>query len=482
MNSSQAKEKTAQAEREKATADPFASDIFADSKTKEDLKSEVFAASAAIEERPVWVWRLPKVSRSAVDWDALWKNLPADFSDELPRSLADSLATYLNLTDENLIEFLFFIKRETNETPEENNNSWWASVGIEGGAAEFAIEIDDGFAVWLVDAMLGEKISDLVSVRDLTASEAAVLEFLAVNLTHEANRIVNAPLFKFRSLSRKVPVWAIRKNATDLNSLLVSTWQTVHGFQQSIIKLYLAPESLKALQADENKLLTRAPRHAAMWRSLQNRVKDVRARIFFGEAQVTLSDAAGLETGDVVLLENYNFTVSNNDFYGNAEIFLGDGERVKIVGAFESFEDESPDGFEETAAAADNEFIVRRIKSNHALQFSIELVEELESPQFLEESMPEENINLTDESEASFDDEAGGVVPIENLAVTLRVELEARRLSLAEVGNLRAGQVIELGARATDPVNLLIDNKVIARGELVEVDERLGVRIVQILR
>ena len=68
---------------------------------------------------------------------------------------------------------------------------------------------------------------------------------------------------------------------------------------------------------------------------------------------------------------------------------MGDGEQVKLVGAFESFEDEPPDEFEETAAADDNEFIVRRIKSNHALQFSIEYIEELENPHFLEKSMPE---------------------------------------------------------------------------------------------
>ena len=376
MDSSQAKGKTASAsETEQTTLDPFASDIFADSKTKENLNSEITAVpNTDVEEKPVWVWRLPKVSRPAINWDALWRNLPADFSDELPRLLADSLAGYLNLTDEKLIEFLFFIKRETNETPEENNNSWWAIVRLENSEAEFAVEIDDSFAVWLVDAMLGEKKSDSVQTRDLTASEVAVLEFLAVNLTHEANRIVNAPLFKFRAFSRKVPAWAIQKNKADSNSLLVSTWQTVHGFQQSIIKLYLTPESLNALQASENKLLTRAPRHAAMWRSLENRVKDVRARISFGEAQVSLADVGGLETGDVVLLENYGFAVSSNGFYGSAEIFLGDGERVKIAGAFESFEDESPNEFEETAAD-DNEFIVSRIKSNHALQFSIEYIE-----------------------------------------------------------------------------------------------------------
>ena len=470
-------------ETQQTPLDPFASDIFADSKTKEDLKSEVAASIAEIEEKPAWVWRLPKVSRPAVNWDALWRNLPADFSDELPRLLADSLARYLNLTDENLIEFLFFVKRETNETPEESNHSWWASVGIENSEAEFAIEIDDSFAVWLVDAMLGEKVSDRVQVRDLTTSETAVLEFLAVNLTHEANDILNAPLFRFRALNQKVPVWAIQKNTVDSNFLLVSTWQTVHGFQQSIIKLYLTPEALNALQADENKLLIAAPRQLAIWNSLQNRVKNVRARVFFGEAQVTLADVGGLEKGDVILMENYDFSIGKGGFYGSSKIFLGDGGRVKIIGAFELPEEESPGEVEEIAARDDNEFLVHKIKSNHALRFYIESVEELENPQFSEKSMPEEATGLADqETEEPFDDESGNGVHLENLAVTLRVELEARRLSLAEVGNLRVNQVIELGARATDPVNLLIDDKIIARGELVEVDEQLGVRIIQILR
>lgn len=484
MNSSQTKRTTAPlGEKEKTTADPFASDIFADSKLKEDQPAE---SAPKIESRlPAdWVWRLPKAARPAVDWTKLWQNLPTDFSVELPNLLAEALAENLNLTDKNLIEFLFFTKREISEQPEATVNSWWAMIGIEGNAAEFAVEIDESLAIWLVDALLGETISDRVRRRDLTPTEIAVLEFLAVNLTHEANGILRAPLFKLRSLSRNSPAWTAPINADDSFSLLVSTWQTVHGFQQSIVKIYLTPDALNALQTGENKLLTAAPRRAALRRSLENRVKDVRTRLFLGETQTTFQEIAGIETGDVILIENYDFAVNGNGLYGSAEIYLGDGEQVKIAGTFEPFETAPTDAAAETTTVETDKSMIRRVRSNHVLQLSILYFEELTDAQLLEKAMPEENFNFTDETtEESADLETSGDgVPLENLAVTLRVELEARRLSLAEVGNLRVNQIIQLGARATDPVNLLIDDKTVARGELVEVEDRLGVRIIQILR
>ncbi len=482
MNPSQTKRTTAPVgERENASADPFASDIFADPKSKENAASEL-APNAAIKEKPQWVWRLPKVARPAIDWTRLWQNLPADFSDELPDLLAKALANILNLADKNLIEFLFFTKRELTEKPEESVNSWWANFGIEGKDAEFAVELDEHFAAWLIDAMLGETISDAVQTRDLTRTELHVIEFLAVNLTHETNRIISAPLFKFRSFTRKIPVWATAKTST---SLLVSTWQTVHGFQQSIVKIYLTAETLTALQIGENKLLTSAPRQSAMRRSLGTLIKDVRARLSLGETQITLAEVAGLERGDVILIENYDFSVNRNGLYGSAEIYLGDGEQVKITGTFEPSEIESPDEFAAANVGETDKSLVRRVKSSHALQFSTLYFEELTDARVLEKSMAEEIVNFTDKpTEETTYDETGGEngIALENLAVTMRVELEARRLSLAEVSDLRVNQIIELGARATDPVNLLIDNKTVARGELVEVEDRLGVRIIQILR
>ncbi len=485
MNSPPAKEKNAlKSEAEKTSADPFASDIFAAARLEENLEIEI--APSLEDEKPAWVWRLPKVSRQAVDWNALRSNLPADFSAELPRRLADALARMLDFGTEHPIEFLFLTERETNEIAATEDDSWWLNCGFETSEAVFAVEIDDVFAVWLVDAMLGEKKSDRAKVRELTPSEIAVLEFLAVNLTHEANEIINAPLFKFRGLSRKTPALANRLKNTDAeNSLLVANWQTVHGFLNSIVKIYAAPETFAALDANQNELLSTAPRRRTIWNSLRNRVKEVRARLFLGEAQMTLADVAGLETGDVVLTEKHNFSIDGGELKGSAEIFLSEGEHIKIVGTIIPFENKSPDEFEETVGGNDGGTLLRRVKSNQPLRVAVERFDEADDPQFLGKSMSNEETEtngLGSGETAGEEFGAGGGIALENLAVTLRVELEARRLSLEEVGNLRINQIIELGASAADPVNLLIENKIVARGELVEVENRLGVRIIQILR
>ena len=94
------------------------------------------------------------------------------------------------------------------------------------------------------------------------------------------------------------------------------------------------------------------------------------------------------------------------------------------------------------------------------------------------QSIMEREENL---SGAAGAENAGGLA-IENLALTLRVELEARKLSLAEIADLRENQILELGIRPTDSVNLLIENRVVGRGELVEIEDRLGVRITKLMR
>ena len=45
---------------------------------------------------------------------------------------------------------------------------------------------------------------------------------------------------------------------------------------------------------------------------------------------------------------------------------------------------------------------------------------------------------------------------------------------------LREGQILRLPRAATDPVDLVVNGRVFARGQLVEVEGELGVRILQL--
>jgi len=73
-----------------------------------------------------------------------------------------------------------------------------------------------------------------------------------------------------------------------------------------------------------------------------------------------------------------------------------------------------------------------------------------------------------------------------NLDLVLEVELNVtvrfgqRQLTLREVLELTSGSVIELDRQVDEPVELLLDGKVIARGEAVVVDGNYGLRITEV--
>jgi flagellar motor switch protein FliN len=65
------------------------------------------------------------------------------------------------------------------------------------------------------------------------------------------------------------------------------------------------------------------------------------------------------------------------------------------------------------------------------------------------------------------------------LDVTLPISIELGRtsMSIEDVLNLGPGSIVELNKLAGEPVDLLINEKLIARGEVVVVDENFGIRI-----
>lgn len=64
------------------------------------------------------------------------------------------------------------------------------------------------------------------------------------------------------------------------------------------------------------------------------------------------------------------------------------------------------------------------------------------------------------------------------LPVTVRIG--TKRMLLKDVVNMDIGSVIELNQLANDPLDILVDNNVIAQGEVVIVDGNFGIQITQI--
>ncbi len=68
-----------------------------------------------------------------------------------------------------------------------------------------------------------------------------------------------------------------------------------------------------------------------------------------------------------------------------------------------------------------------------------------------------------------------------DLEMAITIELGRTKLSVREVLDLGQGSIIELDKLSGDPVDVFINDRRFARGEVVVVDENFGVRITEIL-
>jgi flagellar motor switch protein FliN len=67
-----------------------------------------------------------------------------------------------------------------------------------------------------------------------------------------------------------------------------------------------------------------------------------------------------------------------------------------------------------------------------------------------------------------------------DLPVTLVIELGRVNLTLSRLADLKPGDVVELGRHSREPVELTANGKLVARGELVQMDDELGVRVTNV--
>ena len=64
----------------------------------------------------------------------------------------------------------------------------------------------------------------------------------------------------------------------------------------------------------------------------------------------------------------------------------------------------------------------------------------------------------------------------------MTVELGRTRKLIREILGMGEGTIIELDKLAGEPVDILVNDRLVARGEVVVVDENFGVRVVEVVR
>ncbi|MEY2678408.1 MAG: Flagellar motor switch protein FliN [Pseudomonadota bacterium] len=92
-----------------------------------------------------------------------------------------------------------------------------------------------------------------------------------------------------------------------------------------------------------------------------------------------------------------------------------------------------------------------------------------------------------EEAEPSLEDfkptMPGNINPevLQNIVVNLSIEVGRAQIKIKDLMRLTQGSVVELDRIAGEPLDLLVNNSVVAQGEIVLVNDRYGVRLTRVV-
>lgn len=99
-----------------------------------------------------------------------------------------------------------------------------------------------------------------------------------------------------------------------------------------------------------------------------------------------------------------------------------------------------------------------------------------------EETQAAEGVAVED---IMFDDAGGESVSLEtvyDIPVSVSVVLGKTDMQVSQLLKLGRGAVIELDRKVGEPIDVFVNNRLVARGEVVVVEDRIGVTMTEIMK
>lgn len=84
---------------------------------------------------------------------------------------------------------------------------------------------------------------------------------------------------------------------------------------------------------------------------------------------------------------------------------------------------------------------------------------------------------LSDDSEGNLTFDA-----VSDISVNISVVLGKTNMPVSQVLKLGRGAVVELDRKVGEPIDIYVNNRLIARGEVVVVEDRIGVTMTEIIK
>ena len=116
------------------------------------------------------------------------------------------------------------------------------------------------------------------------------------------------------------------------------------------------------------------------------------------------------------------------------------------------------------------------------------MMNQMMNPMMGQQMAPAQNVNVQPAQFQTFANDGSNLVSQENIGlirdVPLEVTVELGRTSksIAEILDFAPGTIIELDKIAGEPIDVLVNGKFVAKGEVVVIEESFGVRVTEIIK
>lgn len=454
--------------------DPFAVDFFGAPKPLSDEDESFIGHETRLRRRAKtrkqsdWHKKLPKITNAEAEFSNLLSNLPENLTENAAKTITETLARFTFQTAENVDCSIVSVSEvNLSEALQKLNDSpkVFLKIGTQAeNPAVIALNVE--LASALIDSILDGQGAQVGNRRNLSPVETTITEFLAANVLSEINHFLgetmlvlqsvgNQPSFNFEPLERGAEI----------------LFKLESGGAGGIVSLFAPQKFLRFLDRAQNPLFGKKAERKSL-KDFEKIAPALDLRLQIGTTFLDADSLVYLEPEDIVLIEQAQTGLMIENFGGSLQVFVGRGSNVRLRGIAENSD-----------FAGKLSFRIEDILSEESrrrfapAKFKMDEKENDLTPEinFEGDSTPDEapDEELLDEQIAPS---------LENVQVALRVEIAGDKISLRELQNLRAGQIIALGASPSDPVRLVTDNndEPVATGELVEIEGQLGVRLTKV--
>jgi flagellar motor switch protein FliM len=406
-----------------------------------------------------------------------------------------------------------------------------AVIGLAPLAEKVLLEVDLRFVYRCVDRLLGGNGMAIDIHRPLTEIEQGVFSYVILKvlaLFYEG--VVSADQVAIRLEDMRQDLRSTADIVRHEENWVCASWKMNFDLDVGYIRALIPASVARKVMG------TPPPSDSAIARRIHDRIRRrmnrlagvvIDGAVEIGRIELTKADIRALDPGDIVLLEGSQIRMQRGPV-GGATMNIGLGRRGAVRGKVYSSRGDML-VFEVTKIE------IREIppehdpKVHHGELANPEQViaeyedhgEEANDGTPSRDDVDDEDFGLDDENAGdeeeygeeegyegeNYDDQQGGYddqggqaqgqdeIPIDdndNLAesepllgdipIAVIVELGRVQLTADEVIRLRAGQIIELGRSPADPVDLVVAGKLLAKGELVEIEGSLGVKLLSLVK